>query len=242
MKQVLLVTTTKTKTLEEFQQRPLAKSLQLLSDIRYPSDTLFDFEIIKDNNTGLPEVYNRYLIEENKDKIVLFVHDDLEIHDLTLVEKLNESPWDITGLAGGSVFEFKDKNLWHICTKKESQSGSVSHPLCYQENNQLKVDYSKQITTTFGPWPKRCLVLDGLFLAVNVERALETGWFFDTRHEFHHYDISSCLLANEKKLTMGTYPIYVLHHGLGNSFMTPEWEKSNEDFKKNWKEALKTTE
>jgi len=239
MKQVLLVTATKTKTLEEFQQRPLAKSLQLLSDVRYPNDNLFDFEIVKDNSTGLPEVYNRYLIDKNKDKIVLFVHDDLEIHDLNLVEKLNESSWDITGLAGAGTFEFKDKNLWHVCSKRESQSGSVSHPLCWQEGNQLKVDPSRQITTTFGPWPQRCLVLDGLFMAVNVEKALETGWQFDENFKFHMYDISSCLQANEFKLKMGTYPIHVLHHGLGNSFMSQEWEDANLKFKQIYSSALK---
>jgi len=242
MKQILLVTATKTKTLEEFKERPLAKSLQILSDIRYPKDNLFDFEIVKDNSTGLPEIYNRYIIEKNKNKIVLFVHDDVEIHDLNLVEKLNESPWDITGLAGGGTYEFKDKNLWHICSKRETQSGCVSHPLCWQENNQLKVDYSRQVNTTFGPAPQRCLVLDGLFLAINIEKALETNWQFDERHKFHHYDIASCLLANEKKLKMGTYPIFVVHHGLGNSFMTPEWEESNKIFKDNWQNALKKSE
>lgn len=241
MKQVLLVTATKTKTLEEFQQRPLAKSLQLLTDNRY-NDSLFDFEIVKDNRAGLPEVYNRYLNEKNKDKIILFVHDDLEIHDLFLVEKLNESPWDITGLAGSAQFQIQDKNLWHICGPRESFSGSVTHPLAMQEGNQIKVDPSRRLSTLFGPWPQRCLVLDGLFLAVNVERALETEWLFDERHKFHHYDISSCLLANEKKLKMGTYPIFVVHHGLGNSYMTPDWEASNEEFKKNWQSALKKPE
>jgi hypothetical protein len=242
MKQVLLVTATKTKTLEEFQQRPLAKSLQTLSDVRYPDDTLFDFEIVKDNSTGLPEVYNRYLNEENKDKLLLFVHDDLEIHDLFLVEKLNQSPFDITGLAGGSTFELKDKNLWHICSKRESQSGSVSHPFCWQENGQLKVDPGSQAVAVFGPTPRRVLILDALFVCVNVERALETEFQFDERFKFHHWDISSCLVANEKKLKMGTLPIYCLHHGLGNSFMTPEWEKSNEDFKKVWAKSLKKSE
>jgi hypothetical protein len=242
MKQVLLVTATKCKTLDEFQQRPLAKALLKLTDIRYPNDTLFDFEIIKDNQTGLPEVYNRYLIEKNKDKIVLFVHDDLEIHDLDLVEKLNESPWDITGLAGAGQFQIQDKNLWHICSPRESHSGSVTHPLAQQVGNQIQVDPIRKLTALFGPWPQRCLVLDGLFLAVNVDRALETGWRFDERHKFHHYDISSCLLANEKKLKMGTWPIFVIHHGLGNSFMTTEWEESNKIFKENWQNALKKSE
>jgi hypothetical protein len=241
MKQVLLVTATKAKTLEEFQQRPLAKSLQVLCDRRYDK-SMFDFEVVKDNSTGLPEVYNRYLTEENKDKLLLFVHDDLEIHDLNLVEKLNQSPWDITGLAGGATFELKDKNLWHICSKRESQTGSVSHPLCWQEGNQLKVDNTRQIVTTFGPTPMRALILDALFMCVNVERALEVGFKLDEDFKFHHWDISSCLLANEKKLTMGTYPVYCLHHGLGNSFMSQDWEDSNNIFKDKWQSALKKSE
>ena len=241
MKQVLLVTATKSKTLEEFKQRPLAPSLELLCDKRY-DESQFDFEVVKENSTGLPEVYNRYLNKKNQDKIVLFVHDDLEIHDLNLVEKLNESPWDITGLAGGAQFNFQDKNLWHICSPRETHSGSVTHPLAQQQGNQILVDQSRKLSTLFGPWPQRCLVLDGLFLAVNVDRALETGWRFDERHKFHHYDIASCLGANEKKLKMGTWPIFVVHHGLGNSFLTPEWEESNKIFKENWQNALKKSE
>jgi hypothetical protein len=241
MKQVLLVTATKAKTLEEFQQRPLAPYLQTLVDRRY-DDGLFDFEVVKDNSTGLPEVYNRYLTEKNKDKLLLFVHDDLEIHDLNLVEKLNQSPFDITGLAGGSTFELKDKNLWHICSKRESQSGSVSHPLCWQESGQLKVDYNSQVVAVFGPTPRRVLILDALFMCVNVEKALEAGFQFDERFKFHHWDISSCLIANEKKLKMGTLPISCLHHGLGNSFLTPEWEESNKTFKESWQNALKKSE
>ena len=238
MKQVLLVTATKVKTLEEFKHRPLASSLEVLCDKRY-DENQFDFEVVKDNTSGLSEVYNRFINEKNKDKIVLFVHDDVEIHDLHLVEKLNESQWDITGLAGASQFTFQDKNLWHVCAPRETLSGAVTHPLAVQEQTIVRVDNSKRLTTLFGPWPQRCLILDGLFLAVNVEKALEVNWFFDERHKFHHYDIASCLSANEKKLTMGTYPIFVVHHGLGNSFMTPEWEQSNEDFKKNWQSALK---
>jgi hypothetical protein len=242
MKQVLLVTATKAKTLEEFQQRPLAKSLQTLSDVRYPDDTLFDFEIVKDNSAGLPEVYNRYITEENKDKLLLCVHDDVEIHDLNLVEKLNESPWDITGLAGASQFQIQDKNLWHVCAPRESFSGSVTHPLAQQQGNQVIVDPTKRLSTLFGPWNLRCLVLDALFMCINVEKALEADFCLDEDFTFHHWDISSCLLANEKKLKMGTYPIFVVHHGLGNSFMTPEWEESNKKFKEKWQNALKKSE
>jgi hypothetical protein len=241
MKQVILVTATKCKTFDEFLKRPLAPSLSVLSDKRY-SEVEFDFEIVKDNKTGLPEVYNQFINEKYRNNILLFVHDDLEIHDLNLVEKLNDSPWDITGLAGASQFQIQEKNLWHTCAPRETLSGTVTHPLAQQVGNQIQVDPTRKLSTLFGPWPQRCLILDGLFLAVDVEKALEANWRFDERHKFHHYDIASCLGANEKKLKMGTYPIFVVHHGLGSSFMTPEWEESNKIFKENWQNALKKSE
>lgn len=238
MKKVLLVTATKTKTFDEFLKRPIASSLGVLCDKRYIDDT-FDFEVVKDNKDGLPAVYNRYITDKNKDKIIVFAHDDIEIHDLNIVEKLNNSPWDITGLAGGANFKLGDRNLWHICCAPETLTGSVSHHLCWQSNGKIEVDKTRQATTVFGPWPQRCLVLDGLFLAVDIEKALEKEFQFDERHTFHHYDISSCLIANERKLKMGTYPIHCFHHGLGDSFMSPEWESSNKTFIKNWQSALK---
>ena len=234
MKPILLVTATKCKTLEEFKQRPLYETLQALCEKRY-NNTQFDFKIVTDNKRGLPEVYNEYINENNKNKIVLFVHDDVEIHDLMLVEKLNQSPWDITGLAGGSEFKITEQNLWHLCTERTTHSGAVTHPSVTFENNQINKIPGQYSVTNFGPSPKRCLVVDGLFIAVNIEAALTVDFKFDTRHEFHHYDIASCLLANSKKLKIGTYPISVLHHGVGDSYLTPEWTQSNKDFIKNWK-------
>ena len=69
--------------------------------------------------------------------------------------------------------------------------------------------------TCFGSWPERCLLLDGLFMAVNLRRVLEVGWKFNTNYAFHHYDLASCLDANKKQLKMGTYPIYVNHASPG---------------------------
>lgn len=234
MKPVLLVTATRCKTIDEFKERPLYESLHILCEKRY-TNTQFDFKIVTDNTRGLSEVYNDFIIENNKNKIVLFIHDDVEIHDLMLAEKLNQSPWDITGLAGGSNFRIAEQNLWHLCTEKNTHSGFVSHPVVKFENNQIKKVSNQYSVTNFGPTPKRCLVVDGLFIAVNVETALNVDFKFDTRHKFHHYDLASCLLANDKKLKVGTYPINVVHHGVGDSYMSDEWRNSNQEFLKNWK-------
>lgn len=87
-------------------------------------------------------------------------------------------------------------------------------------------------TTVFGPTNSRALILDGLFIAVDVNKLLETNTFFDENFSFHHYDISFCLRANQNKLKMGVCPLKVTHYGLGDSMNSQNWTKSAELFKK----------
>jgi len=46
---------------------------------------------------------------------VLFVHDDVELEDNRLIDKLIASPYDVTGLAGAKTFNKKSLDLaWHL--------------------------------------------------------------------------------------------------------------------------------
>lgn len=200
MKKILVVTCSKDD----------GKSSQLLSSLNSIKDDVS--LIVTPNNTkGLSEIYNRQLTSDNliKHDIVLFVHDDVYIDDMKLKGKLytaiEDLQYDIVGLAGASSIKIKEPCLWHLMSDRTMWSGSVSHP----------VDDKRIAVTCFGPWPERCLILDGLFLAVNLRRALETGWKFNEEFTFHHYDLSSCLDANSKKLKLGTYPINVTHNSPG---------------------------
>ena len=200
MKKILVVTCTK----HEPKNTQLVQSLNAMSD---------DVTLVAhaNNTTGLSEVYNRQLTPDNliKHDIVLFVHDDVYIDDVKLKGKLytaiNDLNYDIVGLAGAKSIKISKPCLWHLMSKREDWTGAVSHP----------VDHDKLCVTSFGPWPERCLVVDGLFIAVDLERALEMQWKFNTNYQFHHYDLSSCLDANSKKLKIGTYPIYVTHSSPG---------------------------
>ena len=110
--------------------------------------------------------------------------------------------------------------------RKTSWSGSVGHPIPGGEKTGI---------TSFGPWPSRCLVMDGLFLAVDLKRALEVQWRFNENYNFHHYDLASCLDANEKKLRMGTYPIYVTHESPGLSNLNDKaFVESQDQFMKEY--------
>jgi hypothetical protein len=219
MKQVLLVTATKAKTEEEFQKRPIYKSLKKYYDF-YTRDE-FEFDVVKDNKDGLSSVYNRYITDENSDKIVLFVHDDVIIDTLFLVEHLNKSHYTVTGLAGSALISLQeDKCAWHLMSKRENLRGEVKH-----------IKDGKIWSSVFGETTGAVTVLDGLFFAINVENILTKPARFNEEFNFHHYDLAFCLECQKHNVSMGVLPINVIHFGLGDSMLTSDWEESNKKFK-----------
>lgn len=219
MSKLLIVTCTKAKTDKEFEQRPIFQSLKK----QYEGNPSISFHIFKDNKRGLSECYNEILSNpEHLDKTALFVHDDVVLEDLFLYEKLIHSPYSIIGLAGAKSFNKAADNLaWHLCAPREDFVGEVAH--INKEGNVW--------TTCFGKTNSRALIIDGLFVAVKVKDLVEKGLTFNTSYGFHFYDISFCLDAHEKKVSCGVLPIRVIHHGLGDSMLTPEWKEANAKFK-----------
>jgi hypothetical protein len=213
---ILLVTATKGSGTNLLLNRPLGFFLEKSGwDART--------EIVENNREGLCKVYNRYLTEEYKNKYVIFVHDDVMINDLYFEEKVLSAfeKYDIIGLAGAKSCDLSSEHpAWHTMTKREDMVGEVAHS-----------SQGKTWTTVFGPTDSRALVLDGLFIGVNVNIALEKGLLFDERFDFHHYDITFCLKANELKIKAGVFPLSVIHFGLGDSMNTPEWKESAKKFK-----------
>jgi hypothetical protein len=219
-KRVYLVTASKAKTEEEFQKRPIYKSLKKLYNMYDRWE--FEFEVVKDNKEGLSTVYNRYLTEEHKNDIVLFVHDDVIINDLFLVEHLRKSPYVVTGLAGTKKYNKSvEKTAWHLMsTSREDFLGEVAH-----------TKEGAIWTTVFGPTQGRCKLIDGVFIAVNVEEVLKTNARFNEAFNWHHYDIAFCLECETHNVSVGVLPISIIHYGLGDSMLTQDWEESNKRFK-----------
>lgn len=219
MSKLLIVTCTQAKTDKDFEVRPIFHSLRK----QFESSTHIEFHIFKDNKRGLPECYNEILKDpEHIDKTVLFVHDDVVLEDLFLYEKLINSPYSITGLAGAKTFDKSQENLaWHLASDRSNFVGEVSH-----------VHKDKGVwTTCFGPTNSRALMLDGLFISCKVKNLVERELFFDESFTYHFYDLSFCLRAHEKKVTCGVLPIRAVHSGLGDSMLTPEWQQQNKRFK-----------
>jgi hypothetical protein len=221
MSNFLVVVCTKAKTIEEFEDRPIFKSLN-----EHYTNNKLDFRLFTDNKKGLSECYNEVLKDpKNENKTILFVHDDVELNDLFLKEKLLNSPYTVTGLAGCKTFNKNtEKCAWHLATEQGQMVGEVAH---FHPQKGVW-------TTVFGSTNSRALVLDGLFLAIKVWELKDKDLYFDETFPFHFYDITFCLNANEKRVTCGVLPIHVIHHGLGTSMMSQEWEESNKLFKEKY--------
>lgn len=75
---------------------------------------------IFENKRGLSEAYNDFLnnhqaVDKHKDfDCVVFVHDDLEIRDITVCEQLENAKkegYDLIGVAGSRAYNVPDANV-----------------------------------------------------------------------------------------------------------------------------------
>lgn len=181
-----------------------------------------DFTVLYENKDGLSSVYNKFLTEKCRGRIVVFIHDDIKLgyHFRTLTRELNDAhdQFDIVGLAGATKLSLSTPTLWHIMQK--GASGSVGH-----------IQNGLSQMSNYGYTPCKCITVDGLFISVNVDAILKSGHRFDERFRFHHYDIDFCIQADKCGLKIGTWPIWVTHLSPGlTSFEKNDWKKSNELF------------
>ena len=78
-------------------------------------------------------------------------------------------------------------------------------------------------------------MIDGLFIAVKGEVFENTPIRFDPQFDFHFYDLDLCLQAYQQKLIVGTYPIWVTHHSIGDWRQDEKWHNKEKDFLNKWK-------
>ena len=129
---------------------------------------------------------------------------------------------DIVGLAGATQAIIKKPALWHLMSEKKYHSGHVAH---------INDKDDTMHTTSFGSYPKRCLLLDGLFLGVNISSALNANWSFNENFSFHHYDLASCIDANKAKLKLSTCNIHAVHQSPGlKDYYDTSFQESEKKF------------
>jgi len=184
-------------------------------------------EKVNNGEKGLAQIYNE-ILNESKNNIVVFCHDDIEFDTKNWGEKLvklfSKNPeFGIIGIAGTT--DLIDGRWWSM---KESMTGIVSHK---HEGKKWTNTYSQDQ----GNKLKEVVVLDGLFFAVDKNKIKNS--FDENFKGFHFYEIPFCFEnhINGVKLAVTTL-IRVTHKSIG---MTNEqWEENKKQFEEKYKSNL----
>lgn len=169
-----------------------------------------------DGLNSLTEIYNIGL-EESKNDIVVFIHDDLilETPNMTpkIVKLFNKHPeYGIIGIAGTD--KLTSGRWWD---NRENMFGVVGHE---HEGKRHVNHYSKGV---FNDVLKNVVVVDGLFFMVHKKRLKKN--FNEDFKGFHFYDISFCFENYLQGVKIGvTTKFGITHKSIG--VPNKQWEKN----------------
>ena len=182
-----------------------------------------------ENQTGLPELYNRAILSPEASDILLFVHDDVWLQDHFLVDTLDRGlrQFDVLGVAGnrrhtaGQVRWFPELTDTQALQCLSGQLGHGQRPFWGEMG-------------WFGAVPAACELLDGVLLAARKATLRARQVQFDPQFRFHFYDLDFCRRARQQGLTLGTWPISITHQSLGD-IETDTWRTQAEVYRQKWR-------
>ena len=220
-----IISATRSSQDEFWEKSALAQSLQRLADDRMLTRLTYS------NQRGLPEIYNAGITASSNNDILVFIHDDVWIEDYFFADRLiaGLAVYDVIGVAGNKR-RLPGQPAWPFVNQhftwddRANLSGAVGHGIA-----------PFGPIANYGPAPAACELLDGLFLAAKKRVLLDSGVRFDTRFDFHFYDLDFCRTARNHGLRIGTWPISLGHQGT-SSFGTPAWTEQHEVYFRKWKD------
>lgn len=212
---IRLVVATRHADADFMTKTALGRSLGLYRHRQPPQLMLF-----ANNTTGLSTLYNSAIDHAKNDPAILvFIHDDVSICDFFWVERIYQAvdTFDVVGLAGNKR-RVPGQPAWAFPAPdfKPDQSGNLSGVVGHGKG------FPSDVVSVFGPPGQSCKLLDGLMLVADSTRLNERGVRFDDQFAFHFYDMDFCRQAEINGLSLGTWPISVVHESHG-AFGSPSW-------------------
>jgi GT2 family glycosyltransferase len=239
---VRIVCATRSRTADDFaHETELGRSLASFTNELKPL-VCVKFDNAGAEQIGLSRLYNLFLQPQYAGEIALFVHDDVHLTDWCLAYRLIEAMehFDIVGIVGNAEPDYYEP-AWYLAWNKEK------HPLGHQPREHTSgalahhLNDGTVVRSWYGTAPRECKLLDGFFLAVDVDRALAANVRFDEQFDFHFYDLDFCRAATSAGLRLGTWPIAVTHASAG-SFFTEPWLNAMERYGRKWNSNLDVNE
>jgi glycosyltransferase involved in cell wall biosynthesis len=185
-------------------------------------------QVVNNGDKSLSTVYNEILDQSTTD-IVVLCHDDISFEKNYWGKRVLEhfeknSEYGILGVAGTGYMS--SNGCWW--TVQSEMVGQVYHQ---HEGRKWLSKYSE----SFGDKIVDCVVVDGLFLAINKKSIKKK--FDESVDGFHFYDINFCFsnfLQNVKIGTISNIPITHMSIGMTNQ----KWETNRQIFSEKYKEHL----
>lgn len=194
-----------------------------------------------DNKDSLAKTYNDILRDPCvSGKILVLIHSDLKIDDIFVKEKLNErfnrnKNAGVVGIAGGGKIADRPQShqLWHLITPRETWMGEVS-------GNKTSDILSPIITTRFGLQGNRAIIIDGCFMALDVDRVREKGVLFDedSPSKYNFYDLMFSLRCYWAGIEVYVDSIHVVHTSPGLTNVTDDFIVGDSYFREKYLSKL----
>tara|TARA_R100001163_G_scaffold39487_1_gene30038 strand:- start:58 stop:711 length:654 start_codon:yes stop_codon:yes gene_type:complete len=190
-----------------------------------------DTVVFKQNNTqSLHKIYNKaidFALQEDVQRLVL-VHDDviLENYSESKLDNLFEK-FDVIGCAGTTEVKLTQPALWHLMGGGFGSGnlyGAVAHG---DENNKHM--------TAFGKYPKRVVLLDGVFLAIHRRVFEKIRFDEDCPSKWHFYDLDYSMQCHKEGFKLGVGDILITHNSPGLTSFTKEFNEGQQWFLDKWK-------
>ncbi len=188
-----------------------------------------DLFFFKENNSrSLHKIYNE-IIEDCRDKnisTIVLMHDDVYINCEDFLKRVEESAkkFSIFGVAGAKSCKLGKPALWHLMSQKNEWRGEVAHGSMLDNFNSV-----------FGPMNERVVMIDGVFIGINLDN-LPRSCNFDENYpsKFHYYDLDFCLECNKQNLSIGVVNIPIIHESPGLKSQSESFLKGQDYFLKKW--------
>jgi hypothetical protein len=198
-----------------FEKTALGQSLAPWRD-----DIRLQLMLFDRNSRPLGSVYNE-AIERSRGHSVhlVFVHDDVYLTDFDWPDKIIEGlrHWQVLGLVGNRRRQTGQPH-WCFVDVHRTRDRTVNLSGVVAHGRGAVLHYLRR----FGPSGQRCVLLDGFMLAAHSEVLVDHGLRFDPQFAFHFYDVDFCRKAEALGLSMGTWPIQVVH-GSAGSYGSDAW-------------------
>jgi len=188
------------------------------------------------NRQPLADAYNAAINAAPAGAVLVFCHDDVDLGPEPLGPQLEVAlaRFDLVGVAGNQRHQRGQVGWW-----LDPRSGGWDHPFLSGALRHGTPEAAE--LTVYGPTPMPVQLLDGVFLTARAETLQRSGVRFDPRFAFHYYDLDVCRSARHAGMSLGTWPLPLLHASGGEPW-GETWEEHQRAYLRKWAEDSESGE